>query len=92
MDLLGGGIDLDALRLGVLEPFLAHEAADGLDDAAGFDRAVGDARQEGSEEEEVSRGDDFDVVVRVVEVAQEAVASPAASQDNHLLLRYFLSI
>lgn len=66
--------------------YLAHKASDGFNNATGFNSAVGNTRQERSEEEKVSRRDNLNIVIRVVEVTQEAVAAPATPKNNHFLL------
>ena len=72
--------------------YLAHKATDGFNNATSFNGAVGDTWQERGEEEKVTRRDNLNVVVRVVEVAQEAVAAPSTPENNHLLLLDFLAI
>lgn len=72
--------------------YLAHKATDGFNNATGFDSAVGDTWQERREEEKVARRDNLNIVVRVVEVAQEAVAAPAIPENHNLLLLALLAI
>jgi hypothetical protein len=57
-----------------------------LDDTPRFQSPYGDRRQEGREQEIVSRGDDDDVIFLVVELFKERGSTPSVAEDDDGLL------
>ena len=73
---------------------LLKNIANGFNNAASFDGAARNARQQRSERKIVTRRHHLNLISRIVEILQEASSRPTSSQHHHLFLlrnRHFRS-
>lgn len=66
--------------------YLSSNVTDRLNNAASFNGATSNARQQGSESKVVSRRYNLNLILRVIQILQETSASPSSSEQHHLLL------
>jgi len=75
-----------ASELLCFDDHLPENIADRFDNAAGFDGAAGNTRQQRSECKVVARRDHVNLISGIVQILQETRASPPCSQHHHFFL------